>query len=89
MEEEMTGDKSVALMKLAFIMAKQAEISARISGASEQLNELFKLKDDDFLAWNMGIEFNEMVSKLLPFAIEVWAGNNETSSEPKNQQGRQ
>lgn len=83
------ADSTTNLMKLAFVMAKQAEVSARISGASEQLNELFKLKEEDFVAWSMGIEFNEMASTLLPFAMQVWAGNNETSSTSKNQQDRQ
>ena len=87
--DETVGDKTTAVMKLAFVMAKQAEVAAKFSGTSERLNALFQLKDDDFLAWSSEFEFDEMLNTIVPTAIEVWTGSNATNSEPKNQQGQQ
>lgn len=78
------GERSEAIMRLAFVMCKQAEVSATLPGASEQLAELLKLTEDDFLAWSVGIEFDDMINTLLPQALDLWMGNNKTNSSPKN-----
>lgn len=84
MSDKTVGERSEAIMRLAYVMCKQAEISAKYPVASEQLTELLKLSEDDFLAWSMGIEFDDMINTLLPEALDLWIGNNKTESNPKN-----
>lgn len=67
--------------ELAFIMAKQAE-------ASEGKADLSRLSMDDYIAW-----LERFDSMDLPFAAEdivnLYVGNNETSSEPKKKVKRE
>lgn len=69
------GEQTEVMQKLAFTLAMQAE---------KPWKEVVNLTYDDFIDWLSGFEYIEMVDSILIHAVELWNGNGNTSSEPKN-----
>lgn len=69
------------VMKLGFIMAKFAELKQR--------KEMLKLNEDAYYEWLDGFQREDLVNDDVLVAIQdVYQGNNQTTSEPKNQEGQ-
>ena len=74
------GDQLEKSEQVAYIMALMAD---------HPLRDVLNMNADGFLEWLAGFEFVDMNSIIIPAAMELWTGNSETSSTPKNADGPQ
>lgn len=83
------GNQTDKLMQFVYVMAAQALVQDKCKGMSEQLTALSKLTENDYIEWLSGIDFNDMVEKVIPEALNFWTTSNKTNSKPKNAGGQQ